>query len=79
MRKTLALWSGVMLIASFAAYADTYHEAPMLAALVSAGSLPPVDDRLPEVPQVVEPQASLGTDDRRVRRDRQRPASAAPT
>lgn len=60
MRKTLALLTGVTLIASFAAYADTYHEAPMLAALVSAGSLPPVDDRLPDVPQVVEPQASLG-------------------
>ena len=60
MRKTLALLAGMMLIASFAAYADTYHEAPMLAALVSEGNLPPVDDRLPDVPQVVEPQASLG-------------------
>ena len=60
MRKTLALLSGLMLVASFAAYGDTYNEAPMLAALVSAGSLPPVDDRLPDVPQVVEPQASLG-------------------
>ncbi|RPI99831.1 MAG: hypothetical protein EHM39_05840, partial [Chloroflexi bacterium] len=32
----------------------TYGEAPMLAAKVAAGELPPVEERLPENPRVVE-------------------------
>ena len=35
------------------AAAGRYHESPMLAALVASGDLPPVDERLPEVPFVV--------------------------
>ena len=31
-----------------------YNEAPMLAELVKAGTLPPVDERLPEDPYVIE-------------------------
>ena len=38
----------------------TYGEAPMLAALVAAGELPPVQERLPEEPLVVQPLASIG-------------------
>ena len=38
-----------------------YAEAPMLAALVAAGSLPPVDERLPLEPLVVEPIEAIGT------------------
>lgn len=38
----------------------TYSEAPMLAALVSSGSLPPVEQRLPENPMVVTPLESVG-------------------
>lgn len=38
-----------------------YSEAPMLAALVEAGELPPVNERLPENPVVVEPTAEIGT------------------
>ena len=37
-----------------------YHEAPMLAAMVKAGQLPPVDERLPSNPKVVEPYDSIG-------------------
>ena len=39
----------------------TYQEAPMLAAMVEAGDLPPVDERLPSNPLVVEPFDSIGT------------------
>jgi peptide/nickel transport system substrate-binding protein len=37
-----------------------YHEAPMLADLVAAGELPPIDERLPENPLVVEPTEQIG-------------------
>ena len=38
-----------------------YSEAPMLAAMVAAGELPPVADRLPVEPAVMEPIESVGT------------------
>jgi len=37
-----------------------YSEAPMLAELVKAGKLPPVDERLPENPRVVQPVEKIG-------------------
>jgi peptide/nickel transport system substrate-binding protein len=37
-----------------------YNEAPQLAELVKAGELPPVDERLPEEPLVVEPVNEIG-------------------
>lgn len=37
-----------------------YGEAPMLAALVESGELPPVEERLPANPAVVEPVDSVG-------------------
>jgi peptide/nickel transport system substrate-binding protein len=37
-----------------------YNEAPMLAEMVAAGELPPVEERLPENPKVVEPIDSVG-------------------
>lgn len=43
-----------------AAAVGTYQEAPVLADLVAAGSLPPVNERLPENPLVVEPTESIG-------------------
>ncbi len=43
------------LIPSFAHDQMTYSEAPMLAEMVSAGTLPPLSERLPENPYVVEP------------------------
>lgn len=37
-----------------------YQEAPMLAAMVEAGELPPVDERLPLNPRVLKPYDSIG-------------------
>ena len=39
----------------------TFNEAPMLAELVAAGSLPPVAERLPPEPLVVTPTNAVGT------------------
>lgn len=38
----------------------SYQEAPLLAARVAAGLLPPVTDRLPDSPVVITPVASIG-------------------
>ncbi|MBV7332317.1 ABC transporter substrate-binding protein [Chloroflexi bacterium TSY] len=38
----------------------TYNESPMLAEQVSAGTLPPVDERLPQEPLVIEPVEETG-------------------
>ncbi|NPV09358.1 MAG: ABC transporter substrate-binding protein [Anaerolineae bacterium] len=37
-----------------------YNEAPMLAQMVAAGQLPPVEERLPKEPLVVEPVEEIG-------------------
>lgn len=42
------------------AQGGTYKESPMLAARVEAGELPPVDERLPENPMVIEPFNETG-------------------
>lgn len=39
---------------------ETFQEAPALAALVKAGKLPPVEERLPEEPLVVVPYEGIG-------------------
>jgi peptide/nickel transport system substrate-binding protein len=39
----------------------TYNEAPILAELVEAGELPPVAERLPDEPFVLEPLDAIGT------------------
>jgi peptide/nickel transport system substrate-binding protein len=49
------------LLCSTAVYALEYTEAPMLAAKVAAGELPPVEQRLPEDPEVITPLESVGT------------------
>ncbi|MDE0077210.1 MAG: twin-arginine translocation signal domain-containing protein, partial [Caldilineaceae bacterium] len=38
-----------------------YNEAPMLKAMVDAGDLPPIDDRLPVNPRIVTPIHEVGT------------------
>lgn len=43
------------------AQSSSYKEAPQLAEMVAAGTLPPVDQRLPQSPVVVEPMESVGT------------------
>jgi peptide/nickel transport system substrate-binding protein len=39
---------------------ETYNEAPMLADMVAAGELPPVEERLPDNPVVTTPYESVG-------------------
>ena len=39
---------------------DSYQEAPLLAARVAAGELPPVEERLPENPLVLKPTDGIG-------------------
>jgi peptide/nickel transport system substrate-binding protein len=50
----------VPLSASVAAQEMSFNEAPMLADLVSAGSLPPVAERIPSNPRVITPYNEIG-------------------
>jgi peptide/nickel transport system substrate-binding protein len=55
---------GITIIGSLVAgavSAQPYEEAPALAGLVAAGQLPPVEDRLPSNPLVVETEGGIGT------------------
>ena len=45
-----------------------FQEAPGLAEMVAAGSLPPVEERLPASPEVIEPLESVGTYGGKLRR-----------
>jgi peptide/nickel transport system substrate-binding protein len=60
LRKATLILAALLLAVPFVAVAQTYNEAPMLAARVAAGELPPVDQRLPENPMVVEPFHEIG-------------------
>ena len=57
--KLLALLAGFALVAA-GAWAQQYNEAPVLQEMVASGDLPPVGERLPEDPLVVEPVDSVG-------------------
>ncbi len=59
--RVLAALALSMLAGGTAFAQMTYQEAPMLAAMVEAGELPPVAERLPSNPLVVEPFDSIGT------------------
>ena len=50
----------VAMIATSAAHAQNYSEAPDLATMVEAGALPPVEERLPVSPEVIKPLVSTG-------------------
>lgn len=50
----------ILFLLNILAPAQPYAEAPMLAARVAAGALPPVELRLPDCPAVVAPIESLG-------------------
>lgn len=56
----LGLFVVFTLSVAVSAQETQYNEAPMLAALVEAGQLPPVEERLPVNPRVVEPVDSVG-------------------
>ena len=54
---------------------ESFNEAPVLAALVAAGELPPVDERLPDEPMVVEPRDTIGKYGGRVRQSATSPTT----
>jgi peptide/nickel transport system substrate-binding protein len=60
--SSLSLLFGLALAAHGPAAAQSqYHEAPMLVAMVEAGELPPVEERLPAEPLVQEVVEQIGT------------------
>ena len=59
LRSTVAGLAALALSAGLG-LAQDYQEAPMLAELVAQGTLPPVAERLPEAPMVVEPFEGTG-------------------
>ena len=52
---------GPTIISDPAQWPKTFHEAPTLAALVKAGKLPPVEQRIPAEPMVLKPLHTIGT------------------
>jgi peptide/nickel transport system substrate-binding protein len=58
--RSFALGLASSLLISTSAFAQTYSEAPALDSQVTAGTLPPVQDRLPKNPLVVQPTESVG-------------------
>ena len=60
-RIHLIVWALMLCIAlSVPALAMEYNEAPMLKEMVKAGKLPPVEERLPKDPVVIEPTEEIG-------------------
>ncbi len=60
-KLTVILLVGAICVLGVAsAWAAKYNEAPMLRIKVAAGELPPVEERLPEEPEVVEPVEEIG-------------------
>jgi peptide/nickel transport system substrate-binding protein len=59
--RRLALLASSALLAASMALAQPYQEAPILAERVAAGDLPPVEERLPTNPLVVETVDEIGT------------------
>ena len=64
--KALLAWLTILALVVGATFmvaaqaAQKYHEAPMLHELVLQGKLPPVDQRLPQNPKVVQPYKQIG-------------------
>ncbi len=58
MRHLLALLS--IVAGPLPALAAPWHEAPALAARVTAATQPPIDQRLPAQPQIVQPTKQVG-------------------
>jgi peptide/nickel transport system substrate-binding protein len=56
-----SLLLGLALAGAGPALAQQYNEAPALAAMVEAGELPPVEERLPQEPLVQEVVEGIGT------------------
>lgn len=60
-RMVLALLALAALLVGFASAQGTYQEAPSLAARVASGELPPVAERLPTNPLVIDVVEEIGT------------------
>lgn len=60
LKRTAALAAALTAILAPAAFAQDYSQAPDLEAQVGAGTLPPLAERLPEVPLVLEPLEEVG-------------------
>jgi len=54
-------FSALLLLFTGSAFAQTFQEAPELAEQVQAGELPPIAERLPQAPMVVEPVEQVGS------------------
>ncbi len=52
---------GPTIVSDPAQWPKSFHEAPSMAALVKAGKLPPVEQRVPAEPMVLKPLHSIGT------------------
>jgi len=60
-KLTILLLSGVIcLVGMTSVLAAEYNEAPALSIEVAAGELPPVEERLPQEPRVIEPLNEVG-------------------
>ena len=63
-KRILAILLAILVVTSISVAISAqdmeYNEAPMLAERVAAGELPPVAERLPDNPRVVEPIDSVG-------------------
>jgi peptide/nickel transport system substrate-binding protein len=66
MRNFRLLTIALVLVLGLSATAFAYQEAPTLAAKVRSGELPPVEERLPKNPLVIEPIEEIGTYSSRV-------------
>lgn len=53
--------AGAITAVLFSASAHAMNEAPMLAEQVAAGTLPPLEERLPSNPRVIDPYEEIGT------------------
>lgn len=60
-RTLLGFAALIFLLSLLTVSAQTYNEAPMLAERVESGELPPVEERLPLEPLVIEPLEQIGT------------------
>src|SRR3990170_5019905 len=59
-RHLIGKLEGPEIITDAAKFPKKFNEAPMLAELVKAGKLPPVEKRLPEEPLVIKPLDEIG-------------------
>ena len=50
-----------LLLSTTALWAADYHQSPMLDAAVAAGTLPPIEQRLPADPLVITPVSEVGS------------------